>query len=93
MIRNLITRFERTESVSDLPGSGTKHTVHTNAAVEAIQHCALDDPSSSTRCRSAQLGVSRLELKITPTASPQRGKTSPTRVLDMTLNNLMVKLQ
>ena len=34
-----------------------------------------------------------LELQNTPTASMQRGKTSPTSVQVMTLNNLMVKLQ
>ena len=36
---------------------------------------------------------SRLGLKNTPTASLQRGKTPPTSVLDMTLNNLMVRFQ
>ena len=37
---------------------------------------------------------SRLELQNTPTASLQRGKTpTPTSVLDMTLNNQMVKFQ
>ena len=40
------------------------------------------------------LGLSsRLEMKNTPTASLQRGKTPLTSVLDMTLNNLMGKLQ
>ena len=36
---------------------------------------------------------SRLGLQNTPTASPQRGKTPPTNVLDMTRNNLIVRLQ
>ena len=36
--------------------------------------------------------ISRLGLQKTPTASPQRGKTPRTSVLDMTLNNLMVRL-
>ena len=37
---------------------------------------------------------SQLELKNTPTASLQRGKTSPpTSVLDITLNNPMVRFQ
>ncbi len=30
---------------------------------------------------------------VTPTAPLQRGKTLPTSVLDMTLNNLMVRFQ
>ena len=32
-------------------------------------------------------------LEITPTTSSLRGKTPPTSVLDMTLNNLIVRLQ
>ena len=36
---------------------------------------------------------SRLRLQITQTASLQRGKTSPTSMPDMTLNNLIVRLQ
>ena len=36
---------------------------------------------------------SRLELQNTQTASLQRGKTPPINVLDMTLSNLMVRLQ
>ena len=35
---------------------------------------------------------SRLELENIPTASLQRGKTPPTSVLDMALNNLMLEL-
>ena len=31
-------------------------------------------------------------MKIWPTASLWRGKTPPTSVLDMTLNNIMVRL-
>ena len=37
--------------------------------------------------------VSWLGLSITPTAHLQRGKIPATSVLDMTLNNLMVRLQ
>ena len=37
--------------------------------------------------------TSRLELQNTLTASLQKGKTPPKSVLDMTLNNLMVRLQ
>ena len=33
------------------------------------------------------------ELQDTSTASLQRGKTSPKSVLDITLNNLMMRLQ
>ena len=33
---------------------------------------------------------SRLGLQNTPTSSLQKGKTTPTSVLDMTLNNLMI---
>ena len=33
------------------------------------------------------------ELQNTPTASLQRGKTPPMSVLDMTLNNQMVRLE
>ena len=36
---------------------------------------------------------SRLKLQNTATASHQRGKTSPLRFLDMTLNNLRARLQ
>ena len=36
---------------------------------------------------------SRLGLRNTPTAPLQRGKTTPTSVLDMTLNNLMGRVQ
>ena len=36
---------------------------------------------------------SQLEVQNISTALLQRGKTPPTSVLDMTLNNLMVRLQ
>ena len=39
------------------------------------------------------LWPSQLGLQFTPTASPQKGKTPLTSVLDLSLNNLMVKLQ
>ena len=35
----------------------------------------------------------RLQQQKTPTASPQRVKTPPMSVLDMTLNNMMARLQ
>ena len=38
-------------------------------------------------------GPSHLRVQNTPTASLQRGKTSPTSLLDMTWNNLMVRFQ
>jgi hypothetical protein len=63
MIRNLIARFERTGSVSDLPGRGPKRTVCTVAAVEAVRQSVLEDPSASTRRRSAQLGIGRTLLQ------------------------------
>ena len=44
------------------------------------------------RIQSLRL-LSRLELWNTPTAPLQRGMTPLTSVLDMTLNNLMVKFQ
>ena len=42
---------------------------------------------------TCQILPSRLELQNTPTASLQRGKTPPTSVLIMTLNNLKVRFQ
>ena len=38
-------------------------------------------------------GASRLGLENKPSASLQRGKTPPTSVLDLTLNNLMVRFK
>ena len=57
--------------------------------------------ASSTRKKDtqnfAQIACDRhsfhMGLQNTPTQSLQRGKTPPTSVLDMTLNNLMVRLQ
>ena len=59
MNRNQTGRFERTGSVSDLPGRGPERHVHNDAAVEDMRLNVLEDPSASTRRRSAQLDIAR----------------------------------
>lgn len=63
MIRNLISRFENTGSVADLPGRGPRRTVRKNEAVQSVQQSVLQDPYASTRRRSSQLGISRTSLQ------------------------------
>lgn len=63
MIRNLVSRFEEHGRVSDLPGRGRGRSVRNEAVVEAVRQSVNEDPSVSTRRRSAQLGMSRTSLQ------------------------------
>ena len=65
--------------------------------VTNMSRYALQFPFASTYTRThthtSTQWPSRLGLQNTLTASLQRGKTPSTSVLDLTLNNLMVRLQ
>lgn len=64
MIRKLIAQFERTGSVHDLLGRVPKHSMHYDAAVEAVWQGVLEDPSVSTYHHSAQLGIARTPFQM-----------------------------
>ena len=57
--------------------------------VAAVEYFFL--PMGSKHCNTDGKWPGQLGLQNTPTASLQRGKTSLTSVLDMMLNNLMVR--
>lgn len=65
VIRNLITCFESTGSISDLPRRGSHRILRTDAAVGALRQSVLEVPSAPTCRRSPHLGIIRISLQKT----------------------------
>ena len=63
MIRRLIGRFQKQGPVSDFPRSGRPRTIRTEENIERVQVGIQEEPGTSTRRRSGQLGVSRTSLR------------------------------
>lgn len=71
-------RFERTGPVLDLPEIGLRHTVRTDAAMEAVRQSILENSSFSTLYCSFQLGIVILSLR---------------KILNLDLKNFPYKIQ
>lgn len=63
MIRRLIGRFEEQGAVQDRPRTGRPRTATSEAAVERVRESIAEDPSTSTRRRSGQVGMSQSSLR------------------------------
>ena len=62
MIRRLIQRFQQYGSVSDLPRSGRPRLVRSQMNLERVRDSVQQEPGTSIRRRSHQLGMSRTSL-------------------------------
>ncbi|KAK3868152.1 hypothetical protein Pcinc_026438 [Petrolisthes cinctipes] len=61
-IRTLINRFEEQGAVSDRPRSGRTRTARTDETREQVRKSIEENPGTSTRRQSRQLGISRTSL-------------------------------
>ena len=62
-IMNLVARFQEYGSVSDKPRSGRGRSVRTRENTEAAKRSIEENPTTSTRRRSQELGISRSSLQ------------------------------
>ena len=62
-INRLVASFRQQGAVRNLPGSGTLRTVHTFDNIQLVQESIREDPETSTRRHSTQLGLSRGSLQ------------------------------
>ena len=62
MIRRLIQRFQQYGSVSDLPRSGRPCSVRSQKNRERVRDSVQQEPGTSIRRSSHQLGMSRMSL-------------------------------
>lgn len=62
-IRNIMRRFENQGSVGDLPKTGRPKNVTTNENRERVRESVRENPETSTRRRSTQLGIPRSSLR------------------------------
>ncbi|CAK9826872.1 hypothetical protein ANTRET_LOCUS4642 [Anthophora retusa] len=63
MIQRLVQRFQQHGAVCDLPRSGRPYCVRNNVNIERVQQSIQENPETSTRRRSAELGLSRRSLR------------------------------
>ena len=66
MIRRLIQRFQQYGSVSDLPRSGRPRSVFSQINRERVLDSVQEEPGTSIRRRSDQLGMPRMSLYRIP---------------------------
>ncbi|KOC58979.1 hypothetical protein WH47_10772 [Habropoda laboriosa] len=57
MIRCLVQRFQQQGGVCDLPRSGRPHSVRNDANNQRVEESIEENPETSTRRRSAELGI------------------------------------
>lgn len=62
-INRLVANFRQQGAVRNLPGAGRLRTVHTFDNIQVVQESIREDPETSTRRRSTQLGLSRGSLQ------------------------------
>lgn len=62
-INRLVANFREQGAVRNLPGPGRHRTVHTADNIQVVQESIREDPETSTRRRSSQLGLSRTSLQ------------------------------
>ena len=62
MFQNLINQFEKTRSVSDLPGRDLQRTVSTSAAGEAERQSVFKDATSSGHYSTGPIETARKYL-------------------------------
>lgn len=63
MIRRLVQRFRQQGAVSDLPRIGRPRSGRTEANIERVRESVGEEPTTSTRRRSGQLGIARTTLR------------------------------
>ena len=62
-INRLIKRFRKQGAVSDLPRSGRPRLAQNQVNIDRVRDSVEEDPETSTRRRSGQLGMSRTSLR------------------------------
>ena len=58
----MVARFRKQGSVCDLPKSGRPRTARSDENCQRVTESVAEDPSTSVRRRSSQIGVSRSSL-------------------------------
>ncbi|CAH2005827.1 unnamed protein product [Acanthoscelides obtectus] len=61
-IGRLVRKFEATDPMANLPGSGRPRTVRTPEQIAVVKESVRDDPKQSTTRGSQELGISRTSL-------------------------------
>ena len=62
-IRRLVTKFEATGSVEDLPVTGRPKNIRTQSNIDAVRESVRTDPDISVACRSQKLGIPQSSLR------------------------------
>lgn len=62
-INRLVANFHQQGSVRNLPRSGRQRTAHTDNNIQRVLESVRDNPETSTRRRSTQLGLSRRSVQ------------------------------